>query len=51
MINWIAKSAKTKKNAYEQVAEVMGMSAFAVEKDWWVVQSLSIIFEMEVTKY
>lgn len=51
MIKWIAIPAETKKNAYEQVAEVTGMSAFAVEKDWWVVQSLSIIFEMEVAKY
>lgn len=30
MIKWIAIPAETKKNAYEQVAEVTGMSAFAV---------------------
>ena len=24
------------------------MPAFAVEKDWWVVQTLAIIFEMEI---
>jgi len=27
------------------------MSPFAVEKDWWVTQTLSIIFEMEIGQH
>jgi len=51
MIKWIAIPDETKKNAYQQIAEATGMSAFAVEKDWWVTLTLSIIFEMEVAKH
>ena len=28
-----------------------GMASFAVEKDWWVVQTLAIIFEMELVAH
>lgn len=48
MVRWLNIPDSTKKNAYEQIAENTGMSAFAVEKDWWVVQTLRIIFEMGV---
>ncbi len=51
MIKWLSVPESTKKNAYTQIAEKRGMTAFAVEKDWWVVQTLSIIFEMEDAKY
>lgn len=40
MIKWLDVSEQTRKNAYEQISEKTGMSAFAVEKDWWVVQAL-----------
>jgi predicted nucleotidyltransferase component of viral defense system len=51
MIKWLSAPDATKRNAYEQIAEKTGMSAFAVEKDWWVTQTLSIIFEMDVAQY
>jgi predicted nucleotidyltransferase component of viral defense system len=51
MNKWLAIPDETKRNAYIQIAEKTGMSAFAVEKDWWVVQSLSIIFEMEIAEH
>ena len=51
MNKWLAIPDETKRNAYIQIAEKTGMSAFAVEKDWWVVQALSIIFDMEVGKH
>lgn len=51
MVKWLAIPDATKKNAYEQIAEKSGMSAFAVEKDWWVVQTLSVVFEMEVASH
>jgi len=51
MNKWLAIPDETKKNAYIQIAEKTGMSAFAVEKDWWVVQALSVIFDMEIGEH
>lgn len=51
MHKWFVIPESTKRNAYIQIAEKTGMAAFAVEKDWWVVQTLSIIFEMEVGQH
>ena len=36
---------------FKLITNKTGMPSFAVEKDWWVVQSLSIIFEMEIGKH
>lgn len=41
MNKWIAESDETKRKAYVQIAEKIGMSPFAVEKDWWVTRTLS----------
>lgn len=51
MNKWLAVADDTKRNAYIQIAEKAGMSEFAVEKDWWVVQTLSVVFAMEVGKH
>jgi len=51
MIQWLSVDDTTKRRAYTQSAERMGMSAFAAEKDWWVVQALRIVFEMDVAKH
>ena len=51
MDKWFAIPDSTKRNAYIQIAEKTGMAAYAVEKDWWVVQTLAIIFEMEVAEH
>lgn len=47
---WYNIPKETKINAYTQVAEDTGMAPYAVEKDWWVVQTLAIIFEMGIGK-
>ena len=39
---------KTKKEIFEEVSRQAKLPAFAVEKDWWVVQTLTILFEMEM---
>ena len=36
---------------FQDLAEKVGIPSFAVEKDWWVVQTLAIIFEMEVGQH
>lgn len=51
MTNWLSIPDDRKKNAYGLIAEKTGMSAFASEKDWWVTQTLTIIFEMDVAKH
>jgi len=42
MIKWLNVPDETKRSAYIQVAENTGMSAFAAEKDWWVLQTLTV---------
>jgi predicted nucleotidyltransferase component of viral defense system len=51
MTKWLNVPDKTKRNAYIQIAEQIGMTAFAVEKDWWVSRTLEIIFQMPIGKH
>jgi len=51
MIKWLNIPDNTKRNAYIQIAEEKGMSAFAVEKDWWVSRTLEIIFQMNISQH
>jgi hypothetical protein len=51
MIDWLNLPESTKRNAFIQIAEQTGLSAFAVEKDWWVSRTLEIIFQMEIAKH
>ena len=51
MNRWYNIPKETKVNAYTQIGEATGMAAHAVEKDWWVVQTLAIIFEMEIGEH
>lgn len=37
-----------KRIAYDQIGEQTNLPAFAVEKDRWVVQTLTILFELEI---
>ena len=36
---------------FEQIANAKSMAPFAVEKDWWVVQTLAVIYEMDVAEH
>jgi hypothetical protein len=51
MVKWLNIPNRTKSNAYLEIAEETGMSAFAVEKDWWVSLTLEIIFQMPIAKH
>lgn len=51
MIKWLSLPESTKRNAFIQIAEETGMSAFAVEKDWWISRTLEIIFQMDIAKH
>ncbi len=45
----IPKEAKSR--IYSEVGERINLPAYAIEKDWWVVQTLSILFEMKIGKH
>lgn len=51
MNKWYQVPTLTKINAYTEISEKTGIANYAVEKDWWVVQTLSIIFDMEIGKH
>jgi Nucleotidyl transferase AbiEii toxin, Type IV TA system len=51
MIEWLSVPDQTKINIFSEVALKTGLPAFAVEKDWWVVQTLANIFELEVAQH
>ncbi|MBY0426835.1 MAG: nucleotidyl transferase AbiEii/AbiGii toxin family protein [Cytophagales bacterium] len=49
--HWLALPNTTKLNVFQQTATQMGLPANAIEKDWWVVQTLNIIFSMPCAEY
>ncbi|MBO0322146.1 nucleotidyl transferase AbiEii/AbiGii toxin family protein [Muricauda sp. CAU 1633] len=51
MDRWYNVSEEEKKIAYKQIGERTNLPAFAVEKDWWVVQTLAILFELEIGEH
>jgi len=47
---WFKLSDETKREIFFQTSDQTGLPADAVEKDWWVTQTLSIIFSMSCAK-
>lgn len=48
---FLALPEQTRINAFNQIAEKKGITPFAVEKDWWITQTLSAIFGMEIASH
>lgn len=48
MIRWYNTTYNNKQVAYNLVAKQINLPAYAVEKDWWVVQTLTILFEQAI---
>ena len=48
MTNWYNTRKEDKIKIYNEIAVDTGLPDFAVEKDWWVVKTLDIIFQMEI---
>ncbi len=51
VIDFHKLSDDDKRTVFTTASEREGLPAYAVEKDWWVVQTLRIIFQMEVGKH
>jgi len=45
--DWLQLPDDTKLNVYKETGRQIGLTAVAIEKDWWVVHTLSVIFSME----
>ncbi len=50
-INFNSISESERIDIFRQVGEANGMTPSAVEKDWWVVQVLDMVFETELSKH
>ena len=51
MHRWHQIKATDKLVAYNQISKSSNLPNYAVEKDWWVVQTLTILFELEIGKH
>lgn len=49
--NFYKLSKVDKLEIFKQVAEKQNLPLFATEKDWWVTQTLALIFEMDMAKH
>lgn len=44
---WLALPEDTRLNVYTETGRRMGLPAVAIEKDWWLVHTLSLVFSMK----
>ncbi len=51
MKRWYQLDNETKTRGYNQISDATGIMPYAVEKDWWVVQTLSLLFEMDMRNF
>lgn len=45
---WLKLPSETKLNIFAETASKLGLPAPAVEKDWWVVRTLELVFQTEI---
>ena len=49
---WLKLTDQTKRNIFEETAKAIGLpAAAAVEKDWWVVRTLELVFGSSIAPY
>ena len=49
---WLKLSDRTKHNIFEETARAVGLpNAAAVEKDWWVVRTLELVFKSSIAQH
>lgn len=44
---WLQLPNNTKLNAFTETGRKVGLPPFAIEKDWWLVHTLALVFSME----
>lgn len=45
---WLKLPDETKKNIFSEISNKTGLPAVAIEKDWWVVKTLDVVFHTEI---
>lgn len=48
---WHSLSNEDKKNIFVEVSNIRGLPSAAVEKDWWVVRTLELIYKTEIAPH
>lgn len=48
---WLKLPEETRLNIFSEVAGSIGLPASAVEKDWWAVRTLELVFNTEIAKH
>ena len=48
---WLKLSDDTKKNIFSEISTNTGLPAVAIEKAWWVVKTLEVVFSTEIAKH
>jgi hypothetical protein len=48
---WLKLTEQTQRNIFEETAKDIGLPAAAVEKDWWVVRTLELIFASSIAPH
>lgn len=48
---WMKLPAETRLNIFTEVAGKMGLPAPAIEKDWWAVRTLQLVFQTEIAPH
>jgi hypothetical protein len=51
MQEWIKLTEQTRRNIFGETAADIGLPAAAVEKDWWVVRTLELIFASSIAAH
>ncbi len=47
---WLNLPDETKKNIFNETAVSVGLPVAAIEKDWWVVRTIQLVFESSIGK-
>ncbi len=45
---WLKLPSETRLNIFTEVAGRMGLPASAIEKDWWAIRTLALVFQTEI---
>jgi hypothetical protein len=48
---WLKLTEQTRKNIFEETAADIGLPSAAVEKDWWVVRTLELVFASSIAPH
>lgn len=51
MKEWLKLPDKTKKNIFSEISAKTGLPVAAIEKDWWVVKTLEVVFSTEIAEH